>query len=74
MGAHARLNGDTLQLTVEALTPNGALRFRREGEVAASAGEDAARALGVSLGLEVRQAGGNALLVPSPEREEGVES
>ena len=74
MGAHARLIGEVLHLTVEALTPDGALRFRREGEISSDDGEDAARALGLSLGLEVRQAGGDALLVTTPAAGEGVES
>ena len=74
MGAHARLIGEALHLSVEALTPDGALRFRREGEIASGGGEQAARALGLSLGLEVRQAGGDALLVPPPVGGEGVES
>ena len=73
MGAHARWIGEALHLTVEALTPDGALRFRREGEIPSGAGEDAARALGLSLGLEVRQAGGDTLLLPTPVGGEGVE-
>ena len=74
MGAHARLIGEVLHLTIEALTPDGALKFRRDGEISSGEGEGAARALGLSLGLEVRQAGGDALLVPTPAAGEGVES
>ena len=49
IGAHARLDGARLHLIVEALTPDGARRFRREGEadVGGADGEAAARALGV---------------------------
>ena len=65
IGAHARLEGRTLSLVVEALTPDGARRFRREGQVElpAEAAEGAARALGLRLGAEVRELGGPALLL-----------
>lgn len=66
VGARAVLEGQTLSLTVEALTPDGAQRFRRSG--AAVLGEaDAvaeARALGLKLGAEVRAEGGAAILLP----------
>ncbi|MEO8925964.1 MAG: hydroxymethylbilane synthase [Caulobacteraceae bacterium] len=62
VGAWARIDGAALRLTVEALTPDGARRFRREGEVAAAAGEAAARELGLRLGAEIRDEGGAALL------------
>jgi hydroxymethylbilane synthase len=63
IGAYARLEGDLLHLIVEALTPDGARRFRRQGEagVGGAGGETAARALGVSLGLAVLAEGGAAL-------------
>jgi hydroxymethylbilane synthase len=63
IGAHAVLNGDRLSLIVEALTPDGARRFRRVGEadVGGAGGEAAARALGVRLGEAVREEGGAAL-------------
>ena len=63
IGAYARLEGDLLHLIVEALTPDGARRFRRQGEadVGGAGGEAAARALGVSLGLAVLAEGGAAL-------------
>lgn len=63
IGAFARLDGDSLQLIVEALTPDGARRFRRQGEadVGGPGGEAAARALGVRLGEAVLAEGGSAL-------------
>jgi hydroxymethylbilane synthase len=65
VGAHARLDGRHLSLIVEALTPDGRQRFRRDGEVdlPEEGAEAAARALGLHLGREVREAGGEALLV-----------
>ena len=64
MGAYARLDGGRLNLIVEALTPDGRRRFRREGEVdLAGDGLDSARALGLKLGLEVRDEGGEALVL-----------
>jgi len=63
IGAHAQLQGESLKLIVEALTPDGRQRFRREGEadVGGDRGEAAARALGVQLGEAVRDEGGAAL-------------
>src|SRR5579864_2800062 len=60
IGAHAVLEGDRLRLIVEALTPDGARRFRREDE-APAATEAAARALGLRLGEAVKAEGGSAL-------------
>jgi hydroxymethylbilane synthase len=60
------LDGARLTLIVEALTPDGAQRFRRHGEATLS-GEsdiDEARALGLKLGAEVRVEGGDAILLP----------
>ena len=54
-----------LTLIVEALTPDGARRFRDFGSVSVE-GADAeadAHALGLRLGHAVREAGGDALLV-----------
>lgn len=67
VGAHARLAGGELRLVVEALTPDGRERFRREGraDVAGAGGEAAARALGCELGAEVRAEGGERLLLAS---------
>jgi hydroxymethylbilane synthase len=65
IGAHARLDNGRLRLIVEALTPDGARRFRREGEadVDGPDGEAAARALGLRLGAEVGKEGGAALVL-----------
>lgn len=65
MGAFARLDGRRLTLIVEALTPDGKTRFRREGE--ADLGPDGyhdARDLGLRLGHAVKDEGGEALILP----------
>jgi len=64
VAAYARLDGPALTLLVEALTPDGAVRFRREGRVDAVA-EDTARGLGLALGLAVREEAGDRLQSPS---------
>jgi len=61
VGAYARIEGGRLVLVVEALTPDGARRFRRQGEVEVD-GEASARDLGLRLGEEIRDEGGEALL------------
>ena len=61
MGAHARLVGDRLLLVVEALTPDGAERFRREGDCAANTAD--AVALGRELGEAVKAEGGDRLVL-----------
>ena len=63
IGAYTQLSGDRLSLIVEALTPDGAGRFRRHGEadVGGADGEATARALGLRLGEAVRAEGGSAL-------------
>jgi hydroxymethylbilane synthase len=66
IGAYARLDGRRLSLIVEALTPDGGQRFRREGEVTLSDGDgaaDEARALGLELGAGVRVDGGPSLIL-----------
>jgi len=65
MGAHARIEDARLTLTVEALAPDGAERWRREGALALTGGDDrpAARALGLRLGQEVRDEGGDRLVL-----------
>lgn len=63
IGAHARLIGDDLDLVVEALTPDGKERFRREASVRMS-GTEPAHALGHELGLSIREEGGERLALP----------
>ncbi len=65
IGAHARIDGAKLILAVEALTPDGARRFRREGEadVGGAEGEQIARSLGLRLGEAVCAEGGEALIL-----------
>jgi hydroxymethylbilane synthase len=64
IGALARVDDHRLVLIVEALTPDGARCFRREGEVDVGGrdGEAAARELGLRLGEAVAAEGGEALL------------
>jgi hydroxymethylbilane synthase len=67
VAAHARLTGPEmdlshLQLIVEAYTPDGRLRFRREGHLAVVTREGADH-LGRKLGAEVRAEGGDRLLL-----------
>jgi hydroxymethylbilane synthase len=52
-------------MIVEALTPDGVQRFRREGSVILSTldAADEARALGLELGAAVRAEGGPALIL-----------
>jgi len=64
VGAHARLDGRRLSLVVEALTPDGSVRFRREATIELSADAEAdALELGLRLGHEVRDEGGEALIL-----------
>jgi len=67
IGARAVLEGARLSLIVEALTPDGAQRFRRRGETTLSGADDIAeaRALGLDLGAQVRVDGGDAILLPA---------
>ncbi len=59
MGAHATIAGGRLKLVIEALTPDGKRRFRREGECAAE--ESEAWDMGLALGRDVRAEGGDLL-------------
>lgn len=63
IGAYAAVEGSRLSLVVEALTPDGARRFRRHGEaeVAGWGGLDAARSLGMRLGEAIAAEAGDAL-------------
>ena len=64
VGAHAWLDGGRLHLVVEALTPDGRERFRRQGDTAIEpGGEAAARALGAALGGAIREEGGDRLVL-----------
>lgn len=67
IGAHALLDGGTLRLIVEALSPDGEKRFRRDRttEIGQGAGaEDAARAFGAVLGAEIAEEAGDVILLP----------
>ncbi|HYE46281.1 MAG TPA: hydroxymethylbilane synthase [Caulobacter sp.] len=65
VGAHAVIDGGILRLTVEALTPDGSARFRREAAITlpAEGAEDAARALGAEVGEAVRRDGGDRIVL-----------
>ena len=62
IGAYATLKDGALDLIVEALTPDGAQRFRREGNLP-DADKAAADALGRRLGAEIQAEGGEKLLL-----------
>jgi hydroxymethylbilane synthase len=67
IGAHARLEGTRLTLIVEALTPDGHERFRRESAI--MLGSDAAGEaadLGRMLGQAIRLEGGDRLVLHEP--------
>ena len=59
IGAYATVEGDRVHLVVEALTPRGEQRFRREGE--ARADKRAAAELGLELGQAIKAKAGDAL-------------
>ena len=67
IGAYATLTARRLVLIVEALSPDGRLRFRREEALDLSAAADAvsaARGLGLRLGAELRDEAGDAIILP----------
>ena len=67
IGAYARLANGSLHLIVEALSADGVHKFRHEGSTELSAAADpqeAARALGLSLGAAVKAEGGDLILPP----------
>jgi len=65
IGAHARIMGGKIDLIVEALSPDGKHRFRRQGEAALGADpESAARALGLELGAALLADGGDLIVLP----------
>jgi hydroxymethylbilane synthase len=64
VGAHAWLDGGELKLVVEALSSDGRQRFRHVGETEVAQLADphaSARDLGLSLGLAVKDAAGDAI-------------
>jgi hydroxymethylbilane synthase len=66
IGAHAWFEGSRLRLIVEALSPDGAQRFRHSGEADLTELADAeasARALGVSLGEAIRAEAGDVIFI-----------
>jgi hydroxymethylbilane synthase len=64
IGAYATIEGSRLRLVVEALTAEGARRFRREGETDIGGGQAlaAARDLGFFLGEAIAAEAGDALV------------
>jgi hydroxymethylbilane synthase len=66
IGAHAWFEGAHLKLIVEALSTDGQARFRHAGEAdltELSDPEASARALGLSLGLAVKEDAGDAIAI-----------
>jgi hydroxymethylbilane synthase len=66
VAAHAWLAGGTLNLIVEALSPDGTVRFRHAGESEISQLADplaSARDLGLSLGAAVKDEAGDAIVL-----------
>lgn len=64
MGAYARLDGQRLTLSVEALIPDGSRSFRREGSIDLGGDPHAeAHAFGLEMGRQVRDEGGEALVL-----------
>jgi hydroxymethylbilane synthase len=62
IGAHAWLDGDRLHLVVEALSPGGTDRFRRES-VAERPTLEAAHDLGVALGAAIKAEAGDVIVL-----------
>ena len=66
IGAHAWLADGSMQLIVEALSPGGTLRFRKEGSAELTQAADphaAAHDLGVSLGAAIKAEAGDAIVL-----------
>ena len=66
IGAHARIRNDQLLIVVEALSPDGTLRFRRSDQLgvpAAQAPEALARELGLKLGYAIREEAGDRIVM-----------
>lgn len=64
VGAYALIEGDTLRLTTEMLSPDGSARWRRVGELFQPTEADA-RALGEKLGAEVHAFAGDQEVDPA---------
>lgn len=64
VGAYAVIDGDTLRLTTEMLSPDGSARWRRAGELFQPTEADA-RALGERLGAEVHAFAGDQEVDPA---------
>ena len=64
VGAHAVIANGVLRLTTEMLSPDGSGRWRRTGDLPAP-NPDSARALGLRLGEEVRDAAGDQEVDPA---------
>ncbi len=64
VGAYALIDGDTLRLTTEMLSPDGSARWRRAGELFQPTEADA-RALGEKLGAEVHAFAGDQEVDPA---------
>ena len=64
VGAYALIEGDTLRLTTEMLSPDGSARWRRAGELFQPTQADA-RALGERLGAEVHAFAGDQEVDPA---------
>jgi hydroxymethylbilane synthase len=66
IGAHAWLEGGSVKLIVEALAPDGSVRFRHAGDSELSQLSDpmaSARDLGVSLGQAIKDEAGDAIVL-----------
>jgi hydroxymethylbilane synthase len=64
VGAHARLENGRLLLIVEALSPDGRQRFRREGSTSLDVDPEAeAYGLGLAVGEDVQAVGGDAIVL-----------
>ena len=59
VGAFAHIEGETLHLSTEMLSPDGRSRWTRSGTLPATATEAQARALGLDLGQQVKAAVGD---------------
>jgi hydroxymethylbilane synthase len=63
VGAYARLEGDSLRLSVEALAADGGVRWRLDETIPAASSPDEARALGIRLGRAIRDDAGDHLII-----------